>query len=175
MADKYEYYEGATNAASVTWGEGWHAETFTPQIAHKITSVKLLMFRVGSPETLTVSIRATSAGKPTGEDLCSGTMDGNTVTPVDSGEWYEITLGAGFNLEADTMYAIVLRSEGTDAGNCIRWRGVSANNYPRGTYVYSENYGVSWTALATWDLAFQDWGEAIAPPVVGRSHGYIIG
>ncbi|GAI02948.1 unnamed protein product, partial [marine sediment metagenome] len=113
MAELYEYYNtGDTGYWRLNIATERIAQTFTPSIAHKITSVKLKLARTGSPGILTVSIRATNGeGHPTGGDLCSGTTNGNTLPVYPSTEWREITLGAGYNLASDTKYAIQLIAE----------------------------------------------------------------
>ena len=76
----YEYYNTGDDSGQSVYGSNWYAQTFTPSIAHTITSVKLLLYRSGSPGTVTVSIRATDgSGHPIGPDLCSGTTDGSTL------------------------------------------------------------------------------------------------
>ncbi|GAJ19661.1 unnamed protein product [marine sediment metagenome] len=57
-----------------------YTQGFIPATTHKITSVKLKLWKEGSPGTVTISIRATDGrGHPTGGDLCSGTINGNTI------------------------------------------------------------------------------------------------
>lgn len=175
MADLYEYYNTGDDQAASAYSTTWIGQSFTPATAHKITSVKLKLYRVGSPGTVTVSIKATDEnGHPTGADLCSGTIDGNTLTEDSAGAWYEITLGDGYNLAADTKYAIVIRCEGINVSNRVDWRADATDpTYDGGCYEFSTNSGSSWTTVLTVDLMFEDWGEAIV--AVGRSFGFIIG
>ena len=90
----YENYNTGDDAALGIYGAIWAAQTFTVGAAgHTITSVKLLLYRYGSPGTVTVSIRATDGnGHPTGSDLTSGTTDGNTLPTGSPSELREITL-----------------------------------------------------------------------------------
>lgn len=175
MAERYEYY----NTGS-TWYRDfqlatWVAQTFTPAIAHKITSVKLQLSRYGLPGTITVGIRETDVdGKPTGGDLCSGTTDGDTLTTDTAGGWREITLGAGYNLDADTKYAIVVRALEGDGSNFARWRYDSSGDYDGGWHLTSGDSGTYWTSYAGLDCMFEDWGEAIIA-AVGRSFGFVFG
>ncbi|KKK71996.1 hypothetical protein LCGC14_2908310, partial [marine sediment metagenome] len=161
MATKFEYYSTGDDNAFGIWGVHWLTQTFTPSAAHKITSVKLKLFRLGSPGTVTVSIRATSGGEPTGSDLCSGTEDGNNLTEDGDGAWYGITLGAGYDLDADTKYAIVAKAlSGSDALNSANWRGDSSSpTYSGGAGLYSDNSGVDWAGYDV-DRMFEDWGTA---------------
>ena len=143
----------------------WRAQTFTPSANHTITKVNLKMRRAGSPGTLTVSIRATSGGLPTGNDLCSGTTDGDTL-PTESSEWREITLGVGYALSASTQYAIVIRAVNGDDSNSVSWRQDSSSpTYTGGERVSSDDSGSSWEAplVGDYDCMFEEWGTVISP------------
>jgi len=166
MSQLYEYYNEGDDGDSALGGDIWTAQTFTPTTEHKITSVKLKLYRLGSPGTIIVSIKATDGnGHPTGNDLCSGTTNGDTL-PTDSPyEWREITLGDGYLLSADTKYAIVVRALNGDVSNYIKWRfDTSSPTYTEGNYETSDDGGVSWSDSASrflYDLMFEDWGEVI--------------
>jgi len=161
MATKYEYYNTGDNANIAPYGTSWYAQTFTPSVAHKITSVKLLLSRVGSPGTVTVSIKATDgSGHPTGSDLCSGTTNGDTLPDTLPGEWREVTLGDGADLSAITKYAIVVRAINGDGDNKPRWRLDSTSpTYAGGCLEQSTDSGSSWTSLTAYDFMFEEWGE----------------
>ena len=159
MAIRYEYYNTGDDDRRILFGTWWRAQTFTPDTAHTVTSVKMLLYRTGTPGTITVSIRATSAGLPTGGDLCSGTTDGDTLTTSTAGEWREISLGAGYSLSASTMYAIVVRALDGSAFASIRLRvDETSPTYTGGTDCYSTNSGSSWTIVFGTDLMFEEWG-----------------
>jgi len=177
MANLYEHYNIGDDASAALYDAEWRAQTFTPSAAHKITSVKLKIYRAGSPGTITVSIRATDgSGHPIGGDLCSGTIDGNALTTSSPGEWREITLGAGYDLDASTQYAIVVRAPSGNASNLLRYRvDASSPTYAGGCLEQSHNSGSTWSSIPSYDSMFEEWGEAIGPPVVGRSYGYIFG
>jgi hypothetical protein len=158
----YEYYKTGDDWYAKLYDTKWVAQTFTPSVAHKITSVKLKLYRTGSPGTITVSIRTTDgSGHPTGADLCSGTTDGNTLPEGSPYEWREITLGAGYNLSASTKYAIVARAlSGDDVANFAQWRQDSSSPaYAGGNLEYSFNSGSSWTTDVATDQMFEEWGE----------------
>ena len=110
----YERYTTGEDHAAGIYGRYWKGQTFTigntgANENHNITSVKLKLFRQGSPGMLTVHIRATSGGKPTGSDLTSGTTDGNTLTTAYAGEWREIAL-TPYELSANTQYAQIVQT-----------------------------------------------------------------
>lgn len=141
------------------YGATWRAQTFTTVNAHRIRYAKLKLYRYGYPGTVTVSIRAVDGeGHPTGGDLCSGTIDGNYFTADSSGRWYKFDFGTGYNLDAATKYAIVVRAVDGTSANCVRWRENSANPYATGNTEKSTTSGTSWTADTTSDLMFEEWG-----------------
>ncbi|MBA7585446.1 hypothetical protein ES708_27425 [subsurface metagenome] len=159
----YEYYNTGDDNEWHAYGVIWEAQTFTPVVAHKITSVKLYLLRTGSPGPVTVSIRATDgSGHPTGEDLCSGTTNGDTLPDTENGKWREIALGDGYNLEADTKYAIVIRALEGDSSNRVWWRlDYSDPTYERGCNESSNNSGETWNSFPAYDLMFEEWGQPI--------------
>ncbi len=168
MATLYEnHITGDDHIANVA-GINWASQTFTPSVSHTVTTIKLKLYRVGSPDAITVSIRATSSSLPTGIDLCSGTTDGDTLTDSSPGEWREITLGAGTALTTPNEYAICVRAlSGTQWTHYFNWRRDSVGGYADGQRAYSTNSGSSWTGVAGHDLMFEEWGEAGANlPVV---------
>lgn len=155
----YEYCNTGDNGDEYILPPRWEAHTFTPLIAHTITSVKLKMWRYNLPGIITVSIRATDAeGHPFGEDLCSGQIDCDEITDESPGLWYEISLGDGINLSAGTKYAIVARAPEGDSYNGAYLRRNSNNPYPRGCRERSNDTGETWTTIAAHDFMFEDWG-----------------
>jgi hypothetical protein len=160
MSTKFEYYITGDDDYLGLGIAVWGAQTFTPSVAHTITSVKLKLYRYGSetPGIITVSIKAVDAnGRPTGPDLCSGTMDGVVLNGTPT--WYEITLGAGYGLSAGTKYAIVVRAPNASWAYALQWRADwSSATYSGGCVEYSTNSGVDWTDYATQDMMFEEWG-----------------
>lgn len=175
----YESYTtGGTDGYNM-FGALWKAQTFTPATTHLITSVKLQMCRAGSPGTLTVSIRATDVnGHPTGADLCSGTIDGDTLTQCSTTfEWRDITFGAGYTLSASTKYAIVARApSGTGENDCVRWKADGANAlYEGGNFEQSANSGSNWTWIEHTDFMFEEWGVPVTPDISNAPDNYNFG
>lgn len=158
--ERWEYYNTGDDEFIALSVDG-DAQTFTPSSSHTITSVKLLLYKlVGSPGTITVGIKATDeSGHPTGDDLCSGTTEGNTLTEDTDGEWREITLGDGTDLDADKKYAIVVVQAGVGYPNFARWRmDGSSPTYTKGN---REEYGAGAWARRTDDCMFEEWGEGV--------------
>jgi len=153
---RFEYWNTNDDAASIFTPTYWWAQTFTPQMSHVISYVKLKLYREESIGTITVSIRATSGSKPTGTDLTSGILDGNTLTTDPSGAWYQIDFSPNISLSANTEYAICVR---TSSGS-VYWREDDIpSGYPRGDSCYSLDSGINWDINANRDLMFEEWGR----------------
>jgi len=163
MSTEFDYYKTGDDGSAGIAGANWAAQTFTASASYTIKSVKLLLYRlvVGGPGTVTVTINTTSGGKPTGSILCSGTTDGNTLTTSSSGEWREITFGAGSALTSTTVYSIVVSAPA--ASYNLRWRDDSSSpTYTGGSNCYSSNSGSTWTADTGTDMMFDTYGDASA-------------
>jgi len=94
-----------------------------------------------------------AVGDPYGDDLCSGTTDGDTL-PVDpSFEEREITFGSSTELTSGIKYAIVVRCANalTSLGCNVTYGDVYAN----GTAIGSDNSGETWSTLTDWDGWFK--------------------
>jgi hypothetical protein len=99
-----------------------------------------------------------AAGDPTGPDLASGTIDGNTLpeypTPHQN---VKITFGAGTALTAGVVYAIVVRATGSGLANYAYWdidAGLS-DDYAGGKGFTSTESGSSWSNLGNQDFYFK--------------------
>ena len=110
MSTLYEYYNSGNDSYNAVYGNTWCGQSFTTVASFSISSVKLFLNRTGDPGTITVSIKATSGGLPTDDDLCSGTISGSSITYNPVGAWYEITFSSPYTLDAETQYAIVVRT-----------------------------------------------------------------
>jgi YVTN family beta-propeller protein len=129
-------------------------QTFTPSVSGSITKVEVNFFCSGCTGTtpnLTLSIRATASGLPTGNDLASG-----TITGFSSGaSHYETaTLGTPLDVTAGTVYAIVVRptanpSPGTYALTRSGSSTVGADVYSGGQRVAGATSGTVWSAPLT--------------------------
>jgi len=164
----YEYYNTGDDGGAYVRSSQWYAQTFTigtvgPNKNHNITSVKLKLYRSGSPGTFTVGIRETDAnGHPTGSDLTSGTIDGDSLTTDTNGAWYEISL-TPYELTAGTKYAIVARAPSGSSSKYVSWRVDSTNpSYTGGNMEYSNDSGSSWSTDTSRDLMFEEYGEEIS-------------
>jgi len=165
-----EYYKTGDDSGVSVYGIYWSAQTFTVgTTAHTVTSVKLKLYRVGSPGTVTVSIRATSAGHPIGSDLTSGTIDGTSLNATEPGSWYRITL-TEYSLSASAKYAVVIRAPSGNYtipnppekpyANKLVWMADNTSPaYTGGNCEGSADSGSTWSSYADADLMFEVWGR----------------
>jgi len=177
---RYEYYNSGLDDSSLTFygANSWAAQTFTTTDAHKITSIKIKLLRVGNPGTITISIQGTDgSGHPDGNEKCSGTYNGDLLTDDENGDEYVITLGDGYNLSANTKYGIVVKALNGSLGNCIAWRfDATVPLYGEGNYETTVDGGLNWTANTDRDFVFEEWslssgfrkqiGRAFLEPII---------
>lgn len=169
MAFLYEYYNTGDDGHGQVQGDVWQFQTFTPITAHIITAIKFKAYRTGNPGMTTVSIRAADANhKPTGEDLCSGITDGDTLTSDSPGEWRKVRLGNGTSLLVNTEYIIIIRALDASEPDQVKWRDKCVTpGYDRGYGGYSVDGGLTW---GIWgdpfanpiDFMFEDWGRGLS-------------
>lgn len=170
-ATLYEYNTTYTEHAGAAYGDVWYGQSFTVGTVgsnedHVITSVKLRLYRTGSPGNINVHIRATSSGLPTGETLCSGSFDGNSIIAQSfpgPGLWYEISLGDGALLSASTQYCILLECTGSEiSADRVNWLMQSPGTSNGGTSLSSNDDDVTWGTGPATDQTFRVYGE---PPI----------
>ena len=136
-------------------GAAKRAQTFTPSVNHVINFIKLKLHRVGSPGSVAISINSTSGASPSDTVLCSGTLDGNTLTTDGNGVWYTINMSSGCSVSAGTKYTIVVNAPNSNSASQLNWRLNTNNSYPRGEYYYF--YNNSWLTYI-YDFVFEEWG-----------------
>ncbi len=132
----------------------WAGQTFTPSVTGKVTEIDVNLFCSGCTGTtpnLTLSIRATSGGLPTGADLAAATITGfNNGAAV----FYTATFGSPVTLTAGTQYAFVIRptanpSPGTYALTRSGTATAGSDVYAGGTRVAGATSGTVWSIPLT--------------------------
>ncbi len=156
---KYENYIAGEDNEKACTSTAWEAQTFTPATTHNIRSVWLKL-RGPAVGTVTLSVRATTAGLPSGADLATATLVG--VVADTTARWYQFVFAAPTTLTAAAVYALVLRN--TSGTGTLLWRDdATAPAYAGGQRCFSTNSGVAWTADATIDFMFEEWGTPSPP------------
>ncbi|MBA7645512.1 hypothetical protein ES703_53270 [subsurface metagenome] len=137
-------------------------QSFKVDKALHITSVKLKVFRTGSPGLMTVAIQKGDVdGKPDGVDLGTKDVDCDAIAAASPGEWVTWTFAASIALEPWITYCIVVRG-GVDYNNELNWRNDgSSPTYKRGNLLYSSDAGASWSTHGD-DYMFEVWGQVEA-------------
>ena len=129
----------------------WNTQTFTAGASGALTRVDLNLFCYLCgivPPAITVSIRATSNGLPTGADLAvaSTTMDASGAP-----KFYTANFASPTTVTAGTQYAIVIRAsaaytDGTLAFTDSAVSGSTGNDvYHGGALGFSTNSGSTWS------------------------------
>lgn len=159
---KYEEYSTGVDVDFPVYGANWYAQTFTIDPAsHSVYSVRLLLYTEATPGTFTVSIKAVDgSGDPTGLDLASATIDGDTLSTSTSGVWYEFVFDPEVSLTYDDTYAIVVKAPaGTSNADCVDWRADgSSAGYADGCLFASTDSGLNWSDDTDDDFYFEVWG-----------------
>ncbi len=149
-----------SNTAGTTTGTSfgtasWGGQTFIPAVTGQLTKVDVQLFCSGCTGTtpnLTLSVRATSGGLPTGADLATATIPGFSSG---SAIYYTATFGAPATLTSGTQYALILRPVAAPSVGGYFWIRASPSSYANGQRVISTDNGVTWTADSTRDFNFR--------------------
>ena len=161
----YEYYNSGDNGygSNGLGSAQWRSQTFTignvgGNENFNLDTISLKLYRAGSPGIINASIRAVNGtGQPTGPDLSSGIIEGNSITESSSGEWYNFSM-SDYTLQASTKYAIVVRAASTE----FRWRLHGGSpTYAGGSYEESLDSGVSWLPTANIDHMFEIYSGSV--------------
>jgi hypothetical protein len=146
----------------------WEGQTFTPDQTSQLTEVDVNLFCSGCTGTtpdLTLSIRATSGGLPTGADLASATIAGFSSGAAG---YHTATFASPITLTASTQYAFVVHplanpSIGTYALTRSGTSTTGADVYAGGSRVAGATSGTVWsiplTGGVSTDAGFNIWLE----------------
>lgn len=134
----------------------WGGQTFTPAVTGSLTKADINLFCAGCTGTtpnLTLSVRATSGGLPTGADLASATITG--FSNGGAASYFTVTFGSPPTLTAGTVYALVIRpvanptAGGTYALTRSGGQFVGDDVYAGGTRVAGATSGTVWSSPTT--------------------------
>ncbi|MEA2990444.1 MAG: hypothetical protein QOG83_3155, partial [Alphaproteobacteria bacterium] len=150
------------NTAGSTTGTGfgtpgWTGQTFIPALSGQLVKADVQLFCNGcgaTPPDLTLSVRATSGGLPTGADLAATTIPGSTFASGSPAS-YSATFGSPVTLNSGTQYALILRPVSAPAGSGYFWIRSSPSTYANGSRVISSDSGGTWATETTRDYNFK--------------------
>jgi uncharacterized repeat protein (TIGR01451 family) len=149
-----------SNTAGTTTGTGfattsWGGQTFIPAVTGQLVQVDVQLFCSGCTGTtpnLTLSVRSTSGGLPTGGDLATATLAGFSSG---AGTYYTVSFGSPATLTSGTQYALILRPVANPSVGGYFWIRSSPSTYANGQRVISTDNGVTFTADSTRDFNFK--------------------
>ncbi len=150
------------NTAGTTTGTGfgtpaWTGQTFIAGVTGQLVKADVQLFCNGcgaTPPNLTLSVRATATGLPTGADLASVTIPGATFASGAT-TLFTATFPSPATLTSGTQYALVLRPVSAPAGSGYFWIRSSPSTYASGSRVLSADSGGTWSADTTRDYNFK--------------------
>ncbi|MBK9062418.1 MAG: carboxypeptidase regulatory-like domain-containing protein [Acidobacteria bacterium] len=140
-----------TSFATASWG----GQTFVPAVTGQLAQVTVHLFCSGCTGTtpnLTLSVRATSGGLPTGGDLATATLAGFSSG---AGLQYTVSFGSPATLTSGTQYALILRPVANPSVGGYFWIRSSPSTYANGQRVISTDNGATFTADSTRDFNFK--------------------
>jgi hypothetical protein len=150
------------NTAGTTTGTGfgtpnWTGQTFIPAVTGTLAKADVQLFCNGcgaTPPNLTLSVRNTAGGLPTGADLATTTIPGSAFASG-STVLFTATFGSPASLTSGTQYVLVLRPVSAPAGSGYFWIRSSPSTYANGSRVLSADSGGTWSADSTRDYNFK--------------------
>lgn len=154
----------STGYTTILEGSGFHkqaAQTFTvgSTYNYSLTKIAINITHWGTIQPITVQLKATSGGSPTGSVLSSG----NISTFTDRAWTYcEMT---PYTLVNSTKYALIVTYPTGDGSNFIAWYMNEDNPYADGSYFLSTDSGSSWSADTDIDFLFRVYGEPVIETV----------
>lgn len=149
------YFVDEVTNAELIYGVNWCAQTFVADGSYSMSGIQLPLYRLGNPGDVTISLRATLAGLPTGANLATGTYNGNSLTTNTNGQWIAQAFTVDYSLTSGTTYAIVVAATAGNINNYVGWVANNGNKYDNGQVCTSVNSGVAWVAVATDDAMFE--------------------
>jgi len=150
------YADGSSNFTNTTWA----GQTFTPSEDYSLAKVVVYLWKSAGAigDIATLHVQNTSAGKPTGGDLASKSVDISGLGTSLPGTAVEFIFDAPISLTNGTMYAFFI-SHSTGYTMKIS-AGSTGTAYTGGTLVYTLDSGGSWTILSSWDTVFYCYSSA---------------
>ena len=160
-------YENFTNHDGSGWGCSqceYLGQTFTIGATgdnenFSVIKVDLFIFRIIPLAIGPVEVgiqKLNETGMPAGIDITNGTINGDTLNTVL--EWRTFNMSPCCKLYKNTSYALVLRAPEADAIFGVYWASRTSNPYPGGMAIDTDDCGVTWESLGSYDFCFKVWG-----------------
>ena len=164
----YEFWTGATGNYSLVYAGHWSAQSFVLNgystgaygvaESHTIFGVHLSLWRVGDgPGDIVVGVReADEWGRPIGDDLVSGVIDGSLVANATLSSVFLILMSPEQGFSYNETYSIVVSASSGDSSDAVRVYSHTSTPtpYAYGNELTSDDGGLSWTQNTDTDMFF---------------------
>lgn len=153
-----------SNTGNLFSATSWAAQTFTAGVTGLLTKVDVNLYCgscTGTFPNLTLSLRATSGGLPTGVDIATATIPGFNGD-FGSAAYYTATFGAPPTLIAGALYALVVRPVSNPSAGSYVLPFSATNVYANGQRLSNfaaNDSGVTWVAQTT-DAGFKTYVDS---------------
>ena len=159
---------GADDDSEPIGGVHQSAQAFYTASRHKVDGIRLLMYRVGNPTIINVSLVRQGWSDPWPPLLdpeyliCSGSFDCSSLTDDPDADLIDVDMDASGEVLMWQGYCVVV-SGVMDAENYVVWKTSTTAEllYNYGDYLSSDDSGVNWTRDDTRDALFAllEYGE----------------
>lgn len=139
----------------------WSMEAVAPVETHDINTLRLCLYREGTPTFTDVYLYECDGftWEPTGLPLASAAIDVSAITTLETGQWVDVSLNTSVTLEVDHVYAILLKGRDVcaEGGHAAVWVTTSYETSEYlGSYARSDYDGPPWTWKDR-DALFECW------------------
>jgi hypothetical protein len=156
-----EYYDTNDDSFYTMYGATWYAQTFTTASSYHISNISLLLYKTLNPTNMTLHVRNTALGLPTGNDLVSVYASPSSLPTGAPYTWYSFELYPYLKVSSGYTYAIILNATGSTF-HTVNWRAdITSPTYAGGSYLKSSDSGASWTPASGRDFMFRCYGMPI--------------
>jgi len=150
-----------TTSGSALNSTTWWGQTFTAGVTGTLERADINLFCstcTGTAPNLTLSVRATSGGLPTGADIASTTLSGNASGGA---SYFSGTFSSPPSLTAGTVYSLIVRPVADPSAGTYAATFSGSNVYAGGRRVTSTDSGSTWSAPnPSRDLGFHTYMKA---------------
>jgi len=152
-------YEGFTNITSPNFWtiynpDDYCAQTFNTTSAHDVDAVSVYLTNSNYTGDVIVEIMETTAGKPSGGVLTTGSYNVTSIAAHPTKTWVTVPI-TNYSLLDATLYAIIMKASAGDAAHSVNVVYDNGAAYAGGDLVNTENDGVNWTIRSGYDAGFE--------------------
>lgn len=172
MEDSYED-STITDHVIINNANDWEAQTLSVTSSYTCTGASIKGVREGSPGDIVIALYATTAGKPSGSALATGTVDVDSIsTDTAYPSWINVVFDTPVAVTNGITYAIVVHGDSCTVINQLKLTNRAG---VAGDRVYSTDGGSVWNIDATRDFMYalysQESHTNYQDIITGEGHG----